>query len=188
MTYILMTILAAVIVAADQLSKAWVVHNLGSYICSDTTLCAQHLQSLAEVYGIGVQDQNLLPQAADGLQGIFSLVHVHNTGAAFSSFQGARWLFVLVFVLFTAGMVYEFATRKVGFSNWERWLLVMIYGGALGNMIDRIRLGFVVDMIHLDFMNFPIFNVADCFISCGCVALIASILFFHKDFLKEEEK
>ena len=63
-----------------------------------------------------------------------------------------------------------------------------IYGGGLGNMIDRIRLGFVVDMIEVDFMRFPVFNVADCFITCGCVLLIAHLVFCNKEFWKEDKK
>ena len=188
MTYILMTLLAAGIVVADQLSKAWVVHNIGPYMCANASLCAEHLHSLEGAFGIGIQEMTLLPKAVPGIEGVFNLLHVHNTGAAFSSFQGAQWLFALVFALFTAAVIYEFITRKMGFSNLERWLIVIIYGGAVGNMIDRLRLGFVVDMIHLDFMSFPVFNVADCFITCGCIAFIISLLFFHKDFWKEEKK
>ena len=64
MTYILMTLLAAGIVVADQLSKAWVVNHIGPYMCADAGLCAGHLQSLAEVYGIGIQEMIL--QMSDG--------------------------------------------------------------------------------------------------------------------------
>ena len=63
-----------------------------------------------------------------------------------------------------------------------------IYGGGLGNMIDRIRLGYVVDMIETKFMVFPVFNVADCFITCGCVAVMASLILFNKEFWKDEKK
>ena len=66
--------------------------------------------------------------------------------------------------------------------------MAAIYGGGLGNMIDRLRLGYVVDMIETEFMAFPVFNVADCFITCGCIALIASLILFNKEFWKEEKK
>ena len=55
-------------------------------------------------------------------------------------------------------------------------------------MIDRVRLGYVVDMIGLDFIDFPVFNVADCFITCGCIALMISLVFFNKEFWKDEKK
>ena len=55
-------------------------------------------------------------------------------------------------------------------------------------MIDRVRLGYVVDMIQTTFIDFPVFNVADCFITCGCFALIVSLLFFNKKFWKDGKK
>ena len=158
MQYLLMTLLAAGIVAADQYTKFLTLANIPLH---------GHI---------------------DFIPGVLGFTYVQNTGAAFSSFQGAQWLFALVFVLFTAGVVYEFATRKLGFSNWERWLIVMIYAGGVGNMIDRFRYGFVVDMIQAEFIRFPIFNVADCFITCGCIALMVSLIFFNKEFWKEEKK
>ena len=54
-------------------------------------------------------------------------------------------------------------------------------------MIDRLRLGYVVDMIAVDFMEFPVFNVADCFITCGCIALIVHLVFFNKGFWKDKK-
>jgi signal peptidase II len=55
-------------------------------------------------------------------------------------------------------------------------------------MIDRVRLGYVVDMIEVEFISFPVFNVADCFITCGCIGLIVSLVFFNKKFWKEDKK
>ena len=74
------------------------------------------------------------------------------------------------------------------FRKYERILIATIYGGAVGNMIDRIRLGYVVDMIKTEFINFPVFNVADIFITCGCIAMMISLIFFNKEFWKEEKK
>ena len=122
------------------------------------------------------------------IPGLFHLTYVQNTGAAFSSFEGQQWLFVLVFAVFTAAIVWEFSGKRWPFTDLERWLVVSIYAGGLGNMIDRIRLGFVVDMIEVDFMRFPVFNVADCFITCGCVLLIAHLALCNKEFWKEDKK
>ena len=55
-------------------------------------------------------------------------------------------------------------------------------------MIDRLRLGYVVDMIETKFISFPVFNVADCFITCGCFAIVISLVFFNREFWKEEKK
>ena len=122
------------------------------------------------------------------IPGLFHLTYVQNTGAAFSSFEGQQWLFVLVFAVFTAAIIWEFSGKRWPFTDLERWLVVSIYAGGLGNMIDRIRLGFVVDMIEVDFMRFPVFNVADCFITCGGVLLIAHLVFCNKEFWKEDKK
>ena len=158
MLYLFMGLFAAVIVAADQLSKLWVVANI-----------PLHTQIQA-------------------IPGLFHLTYTRNTGAAFSSFEGMLWLFALIFALFTAAIIWEFSKKRMPFTAFERWCIVAVFGGGLGNMIDRFRLGYVVDMIEVDFMNFPVFNVADCFITCGCIMLLVSLVFFNKEFWKDEKK
>ena len=122
------------------------------------------------------------------LPGFLDFTYVRNTGAAFSSFEGMQWLFALIFLVFTLGIFYEYFRKRMPFSNFERWMIAAIYAGGLGNMIDRLRLGYVVDMIETQFMEFPVFNVADCFITCGCIALFVSLGFFNKEFWKEDKK
>lgn len=153
-----MALMAAGVVAADQLTKLWVVANIPLF------------------------------SRVEALPGLFRLTYVQNTGAAFSSFEGQQWLFLLVFLLFTVAVIWEFSTDKMGFSRFERWCIAAIYAGGLGNMIDRVRLGYVVDMIELEFVSFPIFNIADCFITCGCIAMIVSLLFVNRKFWKDEKK
>ena len=158
MQFLYMALFAAGIVAADQLTKVLTVANIALY-----------------------QDVEFIP-------GVLGLTYVQNTGAAFSSFEGQQWLFAVIFLLFTVAVVYEFSKNTMGFTNFERWCIAAVYGGGLGNMIDRIRLGFVVDMIETKFMEFPVFNVADCFITCGCILMMISLIFFNKNFWKEEKK
>ena len=122
------------------------------------------------------------------LPGIVQLTYVQNTGAAFSSFEGQQWLFAVIFVVFTLAVGYEFWKKTMPFTNLERWLIVAVYAGGMGNMIDRLRLGYVVDMIETTFMDFPVFNVADIFITCGCILLMVHLVFFNKEFWKEEKK
>lgn len=122
------------------------------------------------------------------IPGLFHLTYLQNTGAAFSSFQGMRWMFVGIFLVLTAVLLFEYFKKPMPFSTFERFCLVSVYGGALGNVIDRIRLGYVVDMICVDFMDFPVFNVADCFITCGAILLMVSLIFFNKAFWKDEKK
>ena len=121
------------------------------------------------------------------IPGLLQITYVQNTGAAFSSFEGQQWLFALIFLIFTVLIVYEYKKKPMGFTTFERWCIAAIYGGGLGNMIDRVRLGDVVDMIETTFMEFPVFNVADCFITCGCVLLMVHLFLFNKEFWKEKK-
>ena len=158
MQYVFMTLFAAAIVAADQLTKSLVLRHIP------------------------------LHGHVDFIPGLLSLTYVRNTGAAFSSFEGAQWLFALIFLLFTVVIIWEFSKKRWPFTDFERWLIVAIYAGGIGNMIDRFRFGYVVDMIQTDFISFPVFNVADCFITCGCILLIIHLFLFNRGFWKEEKK
>ena len=156
---ILIALFGVAIAALDQLSKWLVMENI-----------------------------EYLTEKVDAIPGLFSLVHTHNTGAAFSTMEGQSWLFLLVFAVFTAAMIAELGFGKLKLTRLEQWLLAAVWGGGLGNMIDRVFRGYVVDMISLDFMDFPVFNVADCFITCGCIALMGHIMLFNKAFWGEEKK
>ena len=158
MQYILMALFVAAVTVADQITKWLVVENI-------------------PLYG-----------QVDAIPGLFHFTYVQNTGAAFSSFQGMQWLFALVFLAFTVAIIWEFSKKRLPFTDFERWLMVAVYAGGLGYMIDRVRLGYVVDMIAVDFMNFAVFNVADCFITCGCILLLVHLAFFNRAFWKEEKK
>lgn len=129
-----------------------------------------------------------LHTSVPAIPGLFHLTYVQNTGAAFSAFEGQQWLFALIFLIFTAAIIWEFSGKRMGFTTFERYCIVAIYAGGLGNMIDRLRLKYVVDMICVDFMNFPVFNIADCFITCGCILLLIHLVFFNKSFWKDETK
>ena len=157
----------------------------------------KHLRKLLLVIAIVVLDQvskyltvaNIpLYGHVDLWPGVVGLTYVQNTGAAFSSFQGAQWLFVVVFILLTAGIVWEFSKNRFPFTNFERWIITAIYAGGIGNIIDRLRLGYVIDMIEVEFIEFAVFNVADSFITCGAILLLGHLALFNKEFWKEEKK
>ena len=158
MTYLLMALFSAGIVILDQWTKALTVTKIPLY------------------WEVPVVD------------GLFHFTYVQNTGAAFSSFQGQQWLFALIFAVFTVLLLWELKKKSMGFQPFDRWCIAAIWAGGLGNMIDRVRLGYVVDMIEVEFLTFPVFNVADCFITCGCAALMISLLLFNKEFWKDEKK
>jgi signal peptidase II len=158
MQFLFFSIFAALIVIADQVTKYLTV-------------------TLIPLFG-----------RVDFIPGLLSFTYVQNTGAAWSMFEGMQWMFALIFLVLTVAVLYEYFKSPLPFSTFERWCIAAIYGGGLGNMIDRVRLGYVIDMIKTDFMVFPVFNVADCFITCGCFAMIFSLLFINKAFWKDDKK
>lgn len=150
MFYGLMAAFAALIVGLDQLTKWLVIKNVPLH------------SDLGSVLGI------------------FHITHTKNTGAAWGMLEGQTWLFVLVMVLFVA-LIALIIWRKWVTKKFELVCLASILGGGLGNMIDRVfRNGIVTDMIEFDFVQFPVFNVADCFITLGCFALLIYVLFVDR--------
>lgn len=127
-----------------------------------------------------------LGEVIPAIPGLFHWTHFHNTGAAFSMLQGGRWLFAAVCIIGLAVTV-VLVWKKVLTNRAELWCLAAIFGGGIGNLIDRLRLGYVVDMIEVEFMDFAVFNIADAFISCGAVALVVYVLFFDREKKPKEE-
>jgi len=158
MLFLWMAIFAAVVAAADQIVKFLVVANIP------------------------------LHGSAPLIPGIIKLTYTQNTGAAWSMMEGMRWLFVAIFVVLTLLLLWEYFKKPMPFTKFERWCIAAVYGGGLGNVIDRVFLGYVVDMFQTEFISFPVFNVADIFISCGCILLLVHIVFFNKEFWKDGAK
>lgn len=107
--------------------------------------------------------------------GVFHITYIQNTGAAFSMFSGHTGILALVTVIITIGiLVYLFKLRKDG--HWALMLsLSLIVAGGLGNIVDRVSLKYVVDF--LDLRVWPIFNLADVYVCCGCGLLVAYVFF-----------
>lgn len=105
--------------------------------------------------------------------GVFSLTYLQNRGAAFSILQDQRWFFILVTLIFLGGAVVYFIKAK---NSWLILLpLTLMMAGGVGNFIDRLRLGYVVDMVQLDFMEFAIFNVADSYLTVGVLLMFVAL-------------
>ena len=142
--------LAIVVILLDQLTTFWVLDALVAYV-------------------------DVIP-----LTGFFNLVHVHNTGAAFSLFADQpgwqRWFFLGIAL--AAAVVIVFLLRKTAGRPLFSAALALILGGAIGNVIDRILYGHVVDFLdfHLAGWHFPAFNVADSAITLGAALLILDSL------------
>lgn len=121
------------------------------------------------------------------LPGVLHLTYVRNTGAAFSILSGSRWLFVAIAVVFFVVLGVMIKKRIIS-KPAELWCLAAIAGGALGNVIDRVATGSVVDMFEVEFMEFAVFNVADIFVTCGVIGLIVFVLIFDRPKKAEEHE
>lgn len=108
------------------------------------------------------------------LPGIFSLTYLQNRGAAFSILQDQQWFFTIVTCLVIGVAVY-YTYKYIRGSWWFLSGLLLIIAGGIGNFIDRLRLGYVVDMVHLDFMGFAIFNMADSYLTVGVIILMIAL-------------
>lgn len=117
-----------------------------------------------------------LYEEASFLPGFMRFYYTQNTGAAFSMLSDHQWVFMVFSVVAIAAMaflLYRFYRRH--------WLFTVslsaVMGGGIGNMIDRVLNGYVVDFLDFQFMDFAVFNVADIFVTCGSVALAVYIVF-----------
>ena len=144
-----------VLIAADQISKGFIVARIS------------------------------VNQTIPVIEDIFHITYIRNFGAAFSILQGKQLLLIIVtFIALMAILLYLAIKRKR-----DHWLLSLslsfIAGGGFGNLIDRIRLGYVVDFF--DFRVFPVFNVADICVCTGCGLLILYLFFIEPKIGKKGE-
>lgn len=145
-------IVAILILIADQGLKYWVTLNI--------PLDTGHI--------------TLIP-------GVLELTNIHNNGAAFSILQHApHWIFVIFTVVFAAIAVFCLR-RNVVHGKIGRWSVVLVLAGAVGNCIDRILSGYVVDMFNFLFVRFAVFNLADIFIVVAGIALCLHVIFYRGD-------
>lgn len=138
---LLIALFAIVLIACDQISKSMIVQR----------------------FSVG--------EKTDIIPDIFYITYVQNTGAGFSLFEGFGVLFFSIITLIAIGVIgyYFFTTKK----PIVRWLLAIVFAGAVGNFIDRLMLGYVRDFIGVNIIgwSFPVFNLADIYITCGFIAL-----------------
>ncbi len=138
--------LSLLVLVLDQLSKLWVVANFDLY-----------------------ESIQLIPQ--------LNFTYVHNTGAAFSFLSSAggwqRWFFVAIALIASISLSI-WLTRLKPAERWMAVTLSLILGGAIGNVIDRISYGYVIDFIDVYYQtwHWPVFNIADCAISVGVLMML----------------
>lgn len=106
------------------------------------------------------------------IKNVFHITYIQNRGAAWGSLQGKRILLLAVTLLVLIFLVY-FYIKMLKMDKYKdlRILFLFVFSGAVGNMIDRIRLGYVIDMFDFRLINFPVFNVADIYVTCSMIIL-----------------
>lgn len=117
------------------------------------------------------------------LKGIVQFHYAENDGMAFSMFSGAKWFFIVITAAACAAALWYLFSDKCK-SLWLYWSIGVIVSGGLGNLIDRIAYGYVIDFIEPVFMNFAIFNIADCAVSLGAASMFMYLIF---DMTKKEK-
>ena len=113
---------------------------------------------------------------------VFELHYLENTGAAFSIMENKTLFFCIITPILCAFMIYLYAKlpEKREYTSL-RIILVFLVAGAVGNLIDRVWHHYVVDFIYFSLINFPVFNVADIYVTCGVICLFILILFVYSD-------
>ena len=146
-------IVAVLVLIADQAVKLWTTKNI------------------------------LLGAAGDDcvelIRGVVHMTNIHNTGAAFSILSGAQWFLIAVSAVFVI-VIIVLITQEIIHTPFGKWTAVLIIAGALGNCIDRILYGYVVDMFEFEFINFPVFNVADIFITVAGILFCIHVIFHNE--------
>lgn len=113
------------------------------------------------------------------INNVFHLTYCENPGAGFGIFADYTWaLSVLTFVIVIAAIAY--VVKKRPKNAMLMTALTFMVGGAVGNLIDRVRLGYVIDFFDFRLIHFPIFNVADCFVTVGAVIFAVYVIFFSE--------
>jgi signal peptidase II len=116
------------------------------------------------------------------LDGLLGFTYVENRGAAFGILENGRWFFIPLTVIILAAVIYYYIRLPLDRFFWiARVPLIFICGGAVGNFIDRLFNGYVVDMFEFKFITFPIFNVADMCLVSGTFVLFFVLFFIVKD-------
>lgn len=120
--------------------------------------------------------------AIELIDGIFELRYLENRGAAFGMMQGMQAVFVIGAAVICAVIVILYMRMPAGRKYLPlKICAVLLCAGAVGNVIDRVRQNYVVDFLYFKLIDFPIFNVADCYVVIACIAFVLLILFFYQE-------
>lgn len=112
-----------------------------------------------------------LNQSIEIIPNFLNLTYVHNIGAAFSIFEGAKWFFIITAII-VLNIIYIFFIKDKELKNSEIVIYSLLISGIIGNLIDRVVFGYVIDFIDVNIFNFAIFNLADSFIVIAVILLL----------------
>ncbi|MCC6095023.1 MAG: signal peptidase II [Eubacterium sp.] len=117
------------------------------------------------------------------IPGVLELQYLENNGAAFSMLQNQQWFFYILTAVFLIAAIalMRRVPRDTSRFNPLLWCVTVLCAGAVGNLIDRIFHKYVVDFIYFSIIHFPVFNVADIFVTLSVIVLIILVLFYYKD-------
>jgi len=150
--YILISCIVAILVAFDQITK-----------------------ELAILFLKGKEEVAIIKE-------VFVLQYLENQGAAFGMFEGKQWVFVISFlVLMVLALVFFYRVPMDKKFRLLRICILFIVAGAIGNSIDRFRHQYVVDFFYFKLINFPIFNMADIYVTVATIFIILLIMFYYKE-------
>ena len=152
MLTILMLVATILLIAADQLTKVWAVVQLH-------------------------QAERIIPV----IDGVFEFHYAENPGVAFSMLEGQRWIFIPITVIIGSLILIMMLRSPLRCYPIFNATCVLILSGAIGNLIDRIAYGYVIDFLYFRLIDFPIFNFADCCVVVGAGLLFVFLLFILKD-------
>ena len=114
--------------------------------------------------------------------GVFELHYLENRGAAFGILQGQKGIFLICTAAILVLIAYFYNRLPAGRRFFLMRLVgVLLIAGAIGNLIDRMRYSYVVDFLYFKLIDFPVFNVADCYVTVGAVLLAVLVLFVYKE-------
>lgn len=135
----------------------------------------QFSKYLAIKYLLNQPDIVLIPR-------VLQFHYLENTGAAFSILEGKQLIFAIITPILLVALFYILIKMpSVKKFIWLDYIIVFLIAGALGNYIDRITNNYVVDFIYFSFINFPVFNIADCYVTVSVILLFVLIIFYYKD-------
>ena len=148
-----------------------------SLVCAVFLIAADRVAKSAAVQYLKDREPIVL------LKGVLELKYLENHGAAFGVLQNKQTLFFILTVIVIGLLFYFFLFRIPQETKYLplNILCILLFSGAIGNFIDRITQSYVVDFIYFSMIDFPIFNVADCYVSVSAVLLFVLLLFYYKE-------